>query len=126
MYFNPADDYSFILWVYNQGACIRDSSLAYIYFTDDVGDLDEDKGFSGFLSENSSVAFSMGNGFRTQANLAQVLISSFEFGVPRIAIDAFVPGGVFTIQLPDGRHHYTIKVPPSQAAIAHFKKCYAG
>ena len=37
MYFNPADDYSFILWVYNQGSRIRDSSLAYIYFTDDVG-----------------------------------------------------------------------------------------
>src|ERR1700753_3137759 len=28
MYFNPADDYSFILWVYNQGSRIRDSSLA--------------------------------------------------------------------------------------------------
>jgi hypothetical protein len=36
-----------------------------------------------------------------------------------------VPRGVFTIQLLNGKH-YTIKVPPSQAAIAHFKKCSGG
>lgn len=129
MYFNPRDDYSFSLNVYPQGFTsfsIRDSSLAYIYFTDDADDIDEDKGFSGFLSEKSSVTFSMGSGFRIQANLVQVLISSFEFGVPRTAIDAFPPGGAFTIQLPDGKHRYTIKVPPSQTAIARFRKCFAG
>lgn len=87
--------------------------------------LDEDKGFSGFLSEKSSITFSMGNGFRTQANLAQVLISSFEFGVPRTAIGAFPPGGAFTIQLPSGKR-YTIKLPPIQAAIGHLKKCAGG
>lgn len=125
MYFNPKDDYSFILWVYNQGSRIRDSSLAYIYFTDDGDDIDENKGFSGFLSDNSSVTFSMGNGFRTQAKLAQVLVASFEFGLPRNAIDAFPPGGTFAILLPDGKHRYAIKVPPSQAAIANLKKCIA-
>jgi hypothetical protein len=125
MYANTKDDYSFILWVYNQGSRIRDSSLVYIYFTNDGDDIDEDRGFSGFLSEKSSVTFSMGNGFRKQANLAQVLISSFEFGLPRAAIDAFPPGGLFTIQLPNGKH-YTIKLPPSQAAIANFKKCFGG
>jgi len=126
MYANPKDDYSFVLRAYNQGSRIRDSSLVYIYFTNDGDDIDEDKGFSGFLSEKSSITFSMGDGFRTQADLAQVLVASFEFGLPRTAIDAFVPGGLFTIQLPGGKRKYTIKLPPSQAAIAHFKKCVGG
>jgi hypothetical protein len=123
MYFNSKDDYSFILRIYPPGFGIRDPSLAYIYFTDDGDDIDEDKGFSGFLSEQNSITFSMGNGFHTQAKLAQVLISSFEFGLPRTAIDAFPPGGAFTVQLPSGKR-YTIKLPPSQAAIADFKKCF--
>ena len=65
VYFNPEDDFSFVLKVYNRGLGIRDSSLAYIYFTDDGDDIDEDKGFSGFLSEKSSITFSMGNGSHT-------------------------------------------------------------
>ncbi|HWE73293.1 MAG TPA: hypothetical protein VG328_09045 [Stellaceae bacterium] len=129
MYFNPRDDYSFSLNLYPPGFhsfTITDSSLAYIYFTDDGDDIDEDKGFSGFLNEGSGgINFSVGNNFRTQAKLVQVLISSFELGLPRSVIDAMVPGGPFTVQLPSGKR-YTIKLPPSAAAIAHFKKCFGG
>jgi hypothetical protein len=125
MYFNPRDDYSFSLNLYPPGFRtfnISDSSLVYIYFTDDGDDIDDEKGYSLFLKAKSNVTFAMG-AFHTQATLVQVLIHSFEFGLPPTAVDAFTPGGAFTIQLPDGKHRYTIKVPPSQAAIANLKKC---
>jgi hypothetical protein len=125
MYFNPREDYSFSLNLYPQGFRIRDASLAYIYFTDDGDDIDDEKGYSLFLQETSNVTFAMG-AFHAQATLVQVLIHSFEFGLPRAAVDAFTPGGAFTIQLPDGKHRYTIKMLPSQAAIANLKKCAAG
>ena len=118
-------DYSFNLAVYPPGTRIRDPALVYLYFTDDGDDIDDDKGFSAFLNEKAPVAFSIGNGFRAQTTVVQVYIHSFEFGLPRTAIDAIGKGGSLTIQLPKGKH-YTMKVPPSQAAIANFKKCFAG
>ena len=67
----------------------------------------------------------MGDAFRAQTMIAQALVHSFEFGLPRTAIDAIGKGGSLTIQLPKGKH-YAIKLPPSQTAMARFNKCFAG
>jgi hypothetical protein len=118
-------DYSFNLVVYPSGSRIRDSSLVYLYFTDDGDDIDDDQGFSAFLNEKSPVTFTMGDAFRAQTDIVQALVHSFEFGLPRTALDAVGKGGPLTIQLPKGKH-YTMKLPPSQPAMARFTKCFAG
>ncbi len=75
--------------------------------------------------DGKSVTFAIGNAYRTQTNIVQALIHSFEFGLPRATIDALATGGSVTIQRPTGKRD-VIKVPASQTARARFNKCFAG